>query len=171
MPVHRKSRQRESAAKYRGGDLFQFRRTGVAGQRQLREGLEALRENRRGRLRIAAPFTTLYHLLPEAVAQYMSLFSRVELTLLDRPQSMVIDLVRSGDIDFGLILEKAAPRSLATLRWKKVETVVIAPPGHPLCALRRVSLRFGGCCSMNPFCLPWPAALIMVVGQEAPRCA
>jgi DNA-binding transcriptional LysR family regulator len=124
-----------------GEIFFNFAELVLRGSEDFRESLEAVRKNKRGRLRIAAPFTTLYHLLPEAVKQFTGLFPGVELTLLDRPQSMVIDLVRSNDIDFGLTLEKAAPPELATVRWKRVETVVIAPPGHPLCALRRVSFR------------------------------
>lgn len=124
------------------GEIFlHFAELALRGSEDFRESLEAVRENRRGRLRIAAPFTTLYHLLPDAVKLFMSRFPGVELTLLDRPQNMVIDLVRSGDIDFGVTLEKAVPRGLATARWKKVETVVIAPPDHPLCAFKRVSLR------------------------------
>jgi DNA-binding transcriptional LysR family regulator len=75
------------------------------------------------------------------VRQYASEFPEVELTLLDRPQHIVIDLVRSGDIDFGFTLEKVVPNSLLAVRWKQVETVIIVPEGHPLCALRRVSLK------------------------------
>ncbi|MDA8308655.1 MAG: LysR family transcriptional regulator [Deltaproteobacteria bacterium] len=124
------------------GEIFlNFAERALRGSEDFRESLETIRKNKRGRLRIAAPFTTLYHLLPEALKQYMSRFPRVELTLLDRPQSMVIDLVRSGDVDLGLTLEKEAPVGLATVRWKQVETVVIVPPDHPLCALKRVSLR------------------------------
>ncbi len=107
----------------------------------LKENLEAIKGNKRGRLKIAAPFTTLYHLFPDLVKQYSGQFPEVELTLLDRPQLMVIDLVRSGDVDFGFTLEKLVPKSLSAIRWKQVETVVIAPAGHPLCALRRVSLK------------------------------
>ncbi len=124
-----------------GEIFFSFAESVVRGSRQCRESLEAIKKSRRGRLRIAAPFTTLYHLLPEAVKQFMAEFPQVELTLLDRPQSVVVDLVRSGDIDLGLALEKSAPRDLETLRWKEVETVVIVPPGHPLCALQPVSLE------------------------------
>ncbi|MGC9195235.1 MAG: LysR family transcriptional regulator [Syntrophobacteraceae bacterium] len=124
-----------------GEIFFNFAESVVRGSRQCRESLEVSKESGRGRLRIAAPFTTLYHLLPEAVKQFMTELPQVELTLLDRPQSVVVDLVRSADVDFGLALEKAAPRELATLRWKEVETVVIAPSGHPLCSLQPVSLE------------------------------
>ncbi|MGC8490847.1 MAG: LysR family transcriptional regulator [Syntrophobacteraceae bacterium] len=124
------------------GELFfHFAEQALQGSENFHESLETLRKGRRGRLRFAAPYTTLYHLLPEAVQQFKRRFADVELTLLDRPQSVVIELVRSGDIDFGVTLEKAVPGELAGVRWKPVETVVLAPPGHPLCALKRVGLR------------------------------
>jgi len=124
-----------------GERFLSFAETVLRGSEDLRENLEAIKGNKRGRLKIAAPFTTLYHLFPEVVRRYASQFPEVELTLLDRPQQMVIDLVRSGEIDFGCTLEKVVPKSLSAIRWKQVETVVIVPKGHPLCALRRVSLQ------------------------------
>ncbi len=124
-----------------GERFLSFAELVLRGSEDLKENLEAMKGNKRGRLKIAAPFTTLYHLFPEAVRQYSSQFPEVELTLLDRPQHVVLDLVLSGDIDFGFTLEKMIPKTLSAIRWKQVETVVIAPTGHPLCALRRVSLK------------------------------
>jgi len=124
-----------------GERFLSFAELVLRGSEDLRENLEAIRGNKRGQLKIAAPFTTLYHLFPEVVKQYASQYPEVELTLLDRPQHMVIDLVRSGDIDFGFTLEKMVPKSLSAIRWKQVETVAIVPTGHPLCALRRVGLK------------------------------
>lgn len=124
-----------------GECFFRFAELVLRGSENFREDLEELKESNRGRLKIAAPFTTLYHLFPEVVREYARQFPAVELTLLDRPQQTVIDLVRNGDIDFGFSLEKMVPKGLLAIRWKQVETVVIVPPGHPLCAFRRVSLK------------------------------
>lgn len=124
-----------------GESFLSFAELVLRGNKDFKESLESIKGNRRWQLKIAAPFTTLYHLFPDVVRQYASQFPEVELTLLDRPQHMVIDLVRSGDIDFGLTLEKVVPKGLSAIRWKQVETVVIVPPGHPLCALKRVSLK------------------------------
>jgi len=91
----------------------------------LREDLNELKGFKKGRLRIAAPFTTLYH----------------ELTILDRSQQTVIELVKSGDIDFGLVLESEVPGDLTLIRWKRVETVLMIPPGHPLAEANRLTLK------------------------------
>ncbi|MBT8406049.1 MAG: LysR family transcriptional regulator [Deltaproteobacteria bacterium] len=107
----------------------------------LKEDLNELKGLQKGRLRIAAPFTTLYHLFPETLKKYTTKYLHVELTILDRSQQVVIELVRDGDIDFGLVLESEASGDLTTLRWKKVETVLMTPKGHPLAEAKSVTLR------------------------------
>jgi len=107
----------------------------------LREDLNELEGFQKGRLRIAAPFTTLYHLFPDVLKEYTEHFPQVELTILDRSQQTVIELVKSGDIDFGLVLESEVPGDLTSLRWKRVETVLMTPPGHPLAEAKRLTLK------------------------------
>ena len=107
----------------------------------LREDLNELKGSKKGRLRIAAPFTTLFHLFPEILKEYTERFPQVELTILDRSQQTVIELVKSGDIDFGLVLESEVPGDLTLIRWKRVETVLMIPPGHPLAEANRLTLK------------------------------
>jgi DNA-binding transcriptional LysR family regulator len=63
------------------------------------------------------------------------------LTLLDRDQASVFALVKAGDIDFGLALDSLVPKDLAARRWQPVDTVLLAPMGHPLTRVRRVTWR------------------------------
>ena len=107
----------------------------------LNEELNELKGLQKGRLRLAAPFTTLYHLFPQTLQSYMRKFPYVELTILDRSQASVIELVKSGDIDFGLALESGVPRDLSALRWRRVETVLMIPAHHPLASAKRVSVN------------------------------
>jgi DNA-binding transcriptional LysR family regulator len=107
----------------------------------LKEELGQLKGSRKGWLRVAAPFTTLYHLFPEKIRDYAAHYPEVELTLLDRSQSAVLDLVREGDIDFGCVLESIAPKELVIIRWKKVATFLMVPTQHPLTAEKRVTLE------------------------------
>jgi DNA-binding transcriptional LysR family regulator len=124
-----------------GEKLFAFAQ-GVLGQwDRLQEGLRALKGQPQGPLRLAAPFTTLYHLLPETLLAYLRQFPQVELTLLDRTQANVFALVKDGDVDFGLALESLAPGDLAALRWQPVDTVLLAPRDHPLARGCRVTWK------------------------------
>jgi DNA-binding transcriptional LysR family regulator len=133
-----KRRLRLTAA---GEKLLAFAESLLAGLERVKEELNDLKGLPQGRLSLAAPFTTLLHLLPQALKTYRRLFPQVDLTLLDRPQQAVLALVKNGDVDLGLALESLVPGDLAAHRWLPVETVLLAPPGHPLAALKRVSLR------------------------------
>ncbi len=124
-----------------GERFFRFSKAILEKYDHLTEELNELKGLQKGRLRLAAPFTTLYHLFPQALQSYTREFPHVELTILDRPQERVVELVKSGDIDFGLALESEVPRDLSVLRWKKVETVLMIPAGHQLAKAKRVSIK------------------------------
>ena len=124
-----------------GERFFEFAEAILESYDCLKEELSELQGLQKGRLRIAAPFTTLYHLIPETLKKYIIQFPYVELTILDRSQQVVLELVRNGDIDLGFTLESEVPKDLALLRWKKVETVLMVPVDHPLIETGRVTLR------------------------------
>jgi DNA-binding transcriptional LysR family regulator len=124
-----------------GEKLLAFAQGLLARWDRLQDELRELQGRPQGPLSLAAPFTTLYHLLPETLLAYLQAYPQVELTLLDRDQAAVFALVKAGDIDFGLALESLVPRDLAAWRWQPVDTVLLAPLGHPLTRVRRVTWR------------------------------
>jgi DNA-binding transcriptional LysR family regulator len=126
---------------FAGERLFMFSQALLDKYDDLTQDLDKLKGLQKGRLRIAAPFTTLYHLFPQTLREYTQEFPHVQLVILDRSQQNVIELVKNGDIDFGLALESEVPRDLSTLRWKEVETVLMTPAGHPLAKTGRVTLK------------------------------
>ena len=124
-----------------GEKLLAFAREFLTQWERLREEVHTLQGRPQGPLSLAAPFTTLYHLLPETLSAYLRQYPQVELTILDRDQAAVFALVKAGDLDFGLALESLVPRDLAARRWQPVDTVLLAPVGHPLTRVRRVTWR------------------------------
>ena len=124
-----------------GEKLLDFSQALLARFETLKEELNEIKGQNQGGLRLAAPFTTLYHLLPEFLKIYRQQFPNVDLILLDRSQAAVVALVKNGDIDFGLALESQVPRDLLAWRWHPVHTVLMVPRDHPLAALKRVTLR------------------------------
>lgn len=124
-----------------GERFFEFAESVLHGEERLRADLGHLRGVQCGPLRIAAPFTTLYHLFPSKLKGYMERFPCVDITLLDRPQGIVVSLVRSGDVDLGVASESVVPKELSTIRWKKVETFLMVPEGHPLARVKRVTWK------------------------------
>jgi DNA-binding transcriptional LysR family regulator len=124
------------------GDMFlKFSETILEKHASLIEELNEMKGYQKGHLRVAAPFTTLFHLFPLALKHYIEKFPNVELTILDRSQQDILGLIKNGDIDFGLVLESVVPKDLTALRWQKVRTVIITPVGHPLTNAKRITLK------------------------------
>jgi len=124
-----------------GEKLLAFTEKVLAEYGTLVEEIQTLKGVQKGQLTIAAPFTTLYRLLPGFLEAYTRRFPWVEVSLLDRPQKGVVELVKSGEADFGITLESAAPGNLGRVRLAGVETVLLVPRGHPLAGAERVDLR------------------------------
>jgi len=124
-----------------GEKFFKFSESILEKYNSLTEEIDEIKGLQMGHLRIAAPFTTLYHLFPLTLKNYIKQFPNVELTILDRSQQDILDLIKNGDIDLGLVLESNVNTDLTALRWKKVRTVVMTPIGHPLTKIKRVTLR------------------------------
>jgi len=124
-----------------GEKLYVFCESLVPRWDSCKEELDEIKGLHKGPLRLAAPFTTIYHLLPEVLQKYIQQFPQVELTLLDRSQQRVLALVKSGDIDFGLALESLVPKDLTVLPWLPVETMLITPRDHPLTKMHPVTLE------------------------------
>lgn len=115
------------------------------------EEINNLKGLHKGRLRIAAPFTTLSQLLPPNIESFMNKFPQVEISLFDRPQNNVHELILEGEADVGVSLESIVPVNLAKVRWRKLESVIMIPVGHPLMDMTEVSL---GQIAQYPLILP-----------------
>jgi DNA-binding transcriptional LysR family regulator len=124
-----------------GERLEAFSRLVLQEEERLKNDLAEMKGKPGGRLRLAAPFTTLYQVLPDYLQNYLRESPEVELRILDRSQRQVIELLRQGEADVGFALESAVPQDLDKRRWKKVVTRVMTPSNHPLAKLKRVGLR------------------------------
>jgi DNA-binding transcriptional LysR family regulator len=124
-----------------GKRFLRFSETVLENFDSLIEEFNDFKDSRKGHLRIAAPFTTLFHLVPSALKRYTEQFPNVELTILDRSQQDILELVKNGEIDFGLVPESSVFKDLLSIRWKKVHTVLMAPINHPLTKIKSVTLK------------------------------
>ena len=124
-----------------GERFFKFSEIIIKRYDSLTEELNEIKGLKKGRLRIAAPFTTLYHLFPNVLKNYITQFPNVDLTILDRSQQDIFHLIKNGDIHFGFGLESNVPPNLTAFQWKKVRTVLMTPKGHPLTTVKRVMLK------------------------------
>ncbi|MCF8117924.1 MAG: LysR family transcriptional regulator, partial [Desulfarculaceae bacterium] len=120
-----------------GKRLLAFCQNAAEQEQALREDLAALAGRTFGRLRLAAPLTTLMQLAPPVLRQYAERFPEVELTLWDRPQAQVRAMLMAGEADLGLGLLSTATAALEARPWRKVRPVLLAPKGHALARRRK----------------------------------
>jgi DNA-binding transcriptional LysR family regulator len=124
-----------------GKRFLRFSETVLENFDSLIEEFNDLENSKKGHLKIAAPFTTLFNLIPSALKKYTKQFPEVELTILDRSQQDILELVKNGEIDFGLVLESNVFKDFLAFRWKKVHTVLMTPIDHPLTRIKRATLK------------------------------
>lgn len=124
-----------------GERVYQFAVSVMGEHDKLTDDISAIRGLPRGRLTMVAPFTTLYHLFPEPFKSFLDTYPFVELTILDRPQTQALEMVKTGDIDIAIALESQAPKGLDRRRWRQVDTVLIVPDKHPLLRRKGVTLK------------------------------
>lgn len=123
-----------------GEKMLAFARLVFNNYQELQEELAEIKKLPRGRLQVAAPFTTLFHLLPNHIQEYRRQFPHVQLTILDRPQETVLHLVQDGVVDFGFARESIVPGNLLVRRWQRLRTVLMVPPAHSLAGAPQVRL-------------------------------
>jgi DNA-binding transcriptional LysR family regulator len=101
-----------------GEKFFIFSESILEKYNSLTEEIDELKGLQMGHLRMAAPFTTLYHLFPLTLKSYIKQFPNVELTILDRSQQDILDLIKNGDIDLGFVLESNVKTDITSFGFK-----------------------------------------------------
>jgi DNA-binding transcriptional LysR family regulator len=103
--------------------------------REIRE----IGEQRRGRVVVAASPTVAYRLMPRVVASCMQQFPYVTLGLRDDVQSDVVRKVKSGEVDFGVIIGPFSADDLLSESLMTDSFCVVFRADHPLAAQRQVA--------------------------------
>ena len=120
--------------------LFAYCQSALDGRKHFLSELNRLRGRYAGRLSIAAPFASFYRLLGDILTDFFQQYPDVEPTLFERTPQEIVDGVRNGEIDLGLVMVSAAPKDLIVRPWKRAESVILAPVGHPVTVRKRITL-------------------------------
>lgn len=91
-----------------------------------------LGEERQGRVRVAASPTISANLMPDCIALANQRYPKLILTLRDQVQQLVLASVRSGEVDFGVIIDPISAEDL------HCETIL----QEPFCLVCRADHRF-----------------------------
>lgn len=98
--------------------------------REIRE----IGEQRRGRVIVAASPTIACRLMPQVVARCGQRFPYIQLGLRDDVQSDVVRKVKSGEVDFGVIVGDLVTDNLVSESLMIDSFCVVCPAGHRLAA-------------------------------------
>ncbi|WP_434583619.1 LysR substrate-binding domain-containing protein [Klebsiella sp. R390] len=92
-----------------------------------------------GTVRVAASQTISAHLIPQCIAHSNQRYPEISFVLHDRPQQWVLESIRQGDVDFGIVIDPGAATDL------QCETVLAEPflllcrQDHPFASMTSVS--------------------------------
>ena len=106
----------------------------------LEQGLASVRQLRdqtRGRVRVACNLIHSSSLMPSLIAAYRQRFPDIDIQLLDGVNDQVLDRVGSGEADFGLASKRPTPGDLMQERLFDDQIVAMCAPNHPIAALDR----------------------------------
>ena len=105
--------------------------------REIRE----IGEQRRGRVVVAASPTVACRLMPRVVAACMEHFPYVTLGLRDDVQSDVVRKVKSGEVDFGVIIGPFSDDDLLSETLMTDSFCIVSRDDHPLAGRKQVTWK------------------------------
>lgn len=91
-----------------------------------------------GKVRVGSNPTLSAYLMPDCIAACTRALPDVRIVLQDRIQQMVLDSVRDGAVDFGLVIAPAFADDLVCEEIMSDPFVLVAPRRHPLVQPRSV---------------------------------
>ena len=93
---------------------------------------------RRGKVRVASSPTLSAQLMPACIAACARQEPDIQMVLLDRIQQDALDSVRTGEVDFGVVVEPSSTDDLTAETILNDPFVLVVPASHPLAARKTV---------------------------------
>ena len=102
------------------------------------QDIAGLADARGGNVRVASSPTLSANLMPACIAACAALAPGIRFILLDRIQQDVLDSVRQGEVDFGVVIEPSTTSDLHCETIRSDPFVLVMPPNHPLAGHKSV---------------------------------
>ncbi|HIE5386862.1 TPA: LysR family transcriptional regulator [Enterobacter cancerogenus] len=91
-----------------------------------------------GTVRVAASQTISAHLIPQCIAESNRCYPEIDFVLHDRPQQWVLESIRQGDVDFGIVIDPGPVSDLASEIVLSEPFLLLCREDDPLAALPEV---------------------------------
>ena len=89
-------------------------------------------EQASGSLTLATQEAIVRYLLPEVIRRFTRDDPQVRLQIMSRRILDTVEMVRTGEVDMGIISQVPLPEGLTFHPWKTYEAYLLFPVGHPL---------------------------------------
>lgn len=93
-----------------------------------------------GHVRLLCNTSAITEHLPEALSDFLARNPRVSVDLEEQPSTDIVDAVRAGLCDIGIVSDAADVEGLQHFVFRRDDLVVVVPRGHKLARRRRVTL-------------------------------
>ncbi|MBK4415141.1 LysR family transcriptional regulator [Enterobacter hormaechei] len=92
-----------------------------------------------GTVRLAASQTISAHLIPQCIAESNHRYPDIDFVLHDRPQQWVLESIRQGDVDFGIVIDPGAVSDLECEVVLSEPFLLLCRDDDPLASLSQVA--------------------------------
>ena len=92
-----------------------------------------------GTVRVAASQTISAHLIPQCIAESIHRYPDIDFVLHDRPQQWVLESIRQGDVDFGIVIDPGAVSDLECEVVLSEPFLLLCRDDDPLASLPQVA--------------------------------
>lgn len=92
-----------------------------------------------GTVRVAASQTISAHLIPHCIAQSNHQYPDINFVLHDRPQQWVLESIRLGEVDFGIVIDPGPVSDLECEEVLSEPFLLLCRDDDPLAALEQVT--------------------------------
>lgn len=92
-----------------------------------------------GTVRVAASQTISAHLIPQCIAESNHRYPDIDFVLHDRPQQWVLESIRQGDVDFGIVIDPGAVSDLECEVVFSEPFLLLCRDDDPLASLPQVA--------------------------------
>ena len=121
-----------------GDTLLQHARLILSQVQHLGADLQQFSRGVKGHVRIFANTTAVAEFLPQALGGFLAEHPGVDIDLREFPSAEIVQAVREGKTDIGIVAGHVSTTGLETLAYYDDRLMLAVPRGHPLAMRRRV---------------------------------
>jgi len=122
-----------------GAEILPLARKAMADLDSVLGSSSQLKTLGRGRVSVAASSLQAALLIPRFIRRFGAEYPGVTVTLFDVSQEEVPELVRGGEVDFGIGTDAGQRHDLATRPLTTDTFIAVLPPGHPMARKRELT--------------------------------